>query len=167
MNGIRALLACVAQSLPKHVFSCSYKGFWTTKHSYDITQLMKKLKEKYTDKPGLELAEACARAALDAKAENLVVLDVRGLATFTDYFVIMDGRSTRHVQGIADAVNDEMSKKRVKASQTEGLQDGMWVLLDYEDVVVHIFYYDQRDFYNLEGLWYDAKKVEIKNTPEE
>ncbi len=128
---------------------------------------MKKLKEKYSAKSGLELAEACARAALDAKAEKLVVLDVRGLATFTDYFVIMDGRSTRHVQGIAEAINGEMSKKRVKASQTEGLQDGMWVLLDYNDVVVHIFYYGQRDFYNLEGLWHDAKKVEIEIPPGE
>ena len=122
---------------------------------------MKKLKKEHSEKTGLELAMTCAKAALDAKAEDLVVLDVKGISSFTDYFVIMNGRSTRHVQGIAEAVEGELRSKRIKASQAEGLQDGMWVLLDFEDVVVHIFYYDRREFYNLEGLWHDAKKIAI------
>lgn len=123
---------------------------------------MKKLKQEHSSKTGLELALTCAQVAADAKAEELVVLDVKGLASFTDYFVIMNGRSTRHVQGIAEAIEGALRSKRIKASQAEGLQEGMWVLLDFDDVVVHIFYYDQRDFYNLEGLWHDAKKVEIE-----
>jgi ribosome-associated protein len=122
---------------------------------------MKKLKEEYMSKSGLELAKACAQIASNAKAEDLVVLDVQGIASFTDYFVIMNGRSTRHVQGLAEAIEGELRTKRIKASHAEGLQEGMWVLLDFDDVVVHIFYYDQRDFYNLEGLWHDARKVTI------
>lgn len=123
---------------------------------------MKKLKKEHRSKSGLELAVTCARIAEDAKAEELLVLDVQGISSFTDYFVIMNGRSSRHVQGIAEAIEAELHSKRIKASQAEGLQDGMWVLLDFDDVVVHVFYYEQREFYNLEGLWHDAKKVEIE-----
>lgn len=122
---------------------------------------MKKLKEEHSSKSGLELALTCAQIATDAKAEELIVLDVRNISSFTDFFVIMNGRSTRHVQGLAEAIEGELRTKRIKASHAEGLQEGMWVLLDFEDVVVHIFYYDQREFYNLEGLWHDAKKVEF------
>lgn len=123
---------------------------------------MRKLKKEYRDKSGLELAQVCAQVALDTKAEDVVILDVRGQASFTDFFVIMNGRSTRHVQGLAEAIEGEMRSKRVKTSRAEGLQDGMWVLLDFEDVVVHIFYYDQREFYDLEGLWHDAPRIEIE-----
>jgi ribosome-associated protein len=104
---------------------------------------MRHLKKQYAEKEGRELAAACARVALDTKAEDLVVLDVRGLASFTDYFVIMSGRSTRHVQGLAEA-----------------LREGLWVLLDFGDVVVHVFYHESRSFYDLEGLWHDAAKID-------
>jgi ribosome-associated protein len=124
---------------------------------------MKQIKKEYRDKSGEELARICAAAALDTKAEDLVILDVRGLTTFTEYFVIMSGRSTRHVQGLAEAIEGELRSKRVKASRAEGLQDGMWVLLDFDDVVVHIFYHEQRKFYDLEGLWHEAGKVTLKN----
>ncbi len=123
---------------------------------------MKKLKEEYSSKSGLELATICAKVASNAKAEDLVVLDVKGISSFTDYFVIMNGRSTRHVQGIAEAIEGELRSKRIKASHAEGLQEGKWILLDFDDVVVHIFYYDQREFYNLEGLWHDAQKVAVE-----
>ena len=123
---------------------------------------MKKLKDEHKSKSGLELATTCAQVASDVKAEDLVVLDVKGISSFTDYFVIMNGRSTRHVQGIAEAIEGELRSKRIKASNAEGLQEGKWVLLDFDDVVVHIFYYDQRDFYNLEGLWHDAQKIAVE-----
>jgi ribosome-associated protein len=122
---------------------------------------MQRLKKEYQDKSGLELAQICARAALDAKAEELVVLDVKGISSFTDYFVIMSGRSTRHVQGLAEAIEKEMRAKRVNTANAEGLQEGMWVLLDFNDVVVHIFYHEQRKFYDLESLWHDARPVNI------
>jgi ribosome-associated protein len=123
--------------------------------------MQQRLKKEYQDKSGLELARVCAKVALDAKAEDLIVLDVRGISSFTDYFVIMNGRSTRHVQGLAEAIEGEMRSKRIATSHAEGLEEGMWVLLDFNDVVVHIFYYDQRKFYDLESLWHDAKPVNI------
>jgi ribosome-associated protein len=123
--------------------------------------IRKKLKKEHQSQDGLELAKECAKIALDAKAEDLIILDVQGIASFTDYFVIMNGRSTRHVQGLAEAIEGEFRSKRIKASHAEGLQEGMWVLLDFDDVVIHIFYYDQRKFYNLEGLWHDARRIEL------
>lgn len=123
---------------------------------------MKQLKQEFRDKTGHELAQICAQAALDTKAEELVILDVRGLTTFTEYFVIMNGKSTRHVQALAEAIEGRLRSKRIKASKAEGLQEGMWILLDFEDVVVHVFYHEQRKFYDIEGLWSEAKTVELE-----
>lgn len=122
---------------------------------------MKHLKKDYAAKEGRSLAAVCARIALDTKAEDLVVLDVRGLASFTDYFVIMSGRSTRHVQGLAEAIAGELSAKRVSSKHSEGLREGLWVLLDFGEVVVHVFYHENRSFYDLEGLWHDAPKIDV------
>ena len=125
------------------------------------TGCMRKLKKEYSELEGKELAAVCARIALDTKAEELVVLDVRGLASFTDYFVIMNGRSTRHVQGLAEAIESELSAKRINSKHSEGLREGMWVLLDFDDVVVHVFYHENRRFYDLEGLWHDAPRLDV------
>jgi ribosome-associated protein len=123
---------------------------------------MKLIKKELIAKTGYELAQLCATVALDTKAEDLIILDVRGLATFTDYFVIMSGKSTRHVQALAEAIERALRSKRVKESSAEGLAEGQWVLLDFDDVVVHIFYHEQRQFYNLEGLWSDAKLIDAE-----
>lgn len=103
---------------------------------------------------------ACARVALDTKAEDLVILNVRGKASFADYFVIMSGRSTRHVQGLAEAIEGELRAKRISSKHSEGLREGLWVLLDFGDVIVHIFYHENRSFYDLEGLWHDAPRID-------
>lgn len=124
---------------------------------------MRKIKKQYRDKGGLEIAKACAQIALDTKAEDVVILDVQGLSSFTDYFVVMSGRSTRHVQGLAETIESELRSKRVKTAKAEGLQEAMWVLLDFDDVVVHIFYHDQRGFYDLEGLWHDAPRIKLED----
>jgi ribosome-associated protein len=121
---------------------------------------MKQLKEEYQNLDGMELARTCSRIGEDNKAEDVVVLDVREMSSFTDFFVIMSGRSTRHVQALAEALEGELRSKRIKTSRTEGLQEGKWVLLDFGDVIVHVFYNEQRDFYDLEGLWHDAPRVE-------
>jgi ribosome-associated protein len=121
---------------------------------------MKPIKKELMQKSGLELAQICAASALDTKAEDLIILDVRGLASFTEYFVIMNGKSTRHVQALAEAVERSLRSKRVKASTAEGIAEGLWVLLDFDDVVVHIFYYEQRKFYDLEGLWSQAIRID-------
>ena len=125
---------------------------------------MKTLKKEHQDKSGLELAQLCAQVALDNKAEDLIVLDVHELTSFTDYFIIMSGRSTRHVQGLAELIDKELSSKRISMKHSEGLQEGLWVLLDFNDIVVHIFYKDNRKFYDLDGLWHDAPKVEIEHS---
>jgi ribosome-associated protein len=122
---------------------------------------MKQLKKEIQEKTSLERVEICAQVAIDTKAENLVILDVRGLASFADYFLIMNGRSTRHVQGIAEALESAMRSKRISAAKAEGIKEGMWVLLDFDDIVVHIFYHEQRSFYDLEGLWHNAPRIEI------
>ena len=121
---------------------------------------MKQLKEEYQNLDSMELARSCSRVAEDNKAENVVVLDVRNMSSFTDFFVIMSGRSTRHVQALAEGLEKELRSKRIKTARAEGLQEGKWVLLDFGDVIVHVFYSEQRDFYDLEGLWHDAPRVE-------
>lgn len=123
---------------------------------------MKKVQQKHQEKTGLEVAKLAAQAAIDKKAEDLVVLDVRGIASFADFFVIMSGRSTRHVQGLAEAVDSELRHKKIKNTSTEGLTEGHWVLLDYSDVVVHVFYSETRQFYDLEGLWHDAPRIGVE-----
>jgi len=128
---------------------------------------MKPIKKEYQEKTGHELAQICAQAALDTKAEDLVILDVRGLTTFTDYFLIMSGKSTRHVQALAETIEGKFRSKRIKTSSAEGLREAMWVLLDFDDIVVHIFYHEQRKFYDLEGLWSEGKHVEVEPSPKD
>ena len=120
---------------------------------------MKQVHSRYSDLSSLEVAKLVSAAALDKKAENLIVLDVSEISSFADYFVIMSGRSTRHVQGLAEAIDSKIRSKRTKDTNSEGLREGLWVLLDYNDVVVHIFYNEVRKFYDLEGLWHDAPRI--------
>ena len=109
-----------------------------------------------------------AAAALDLfieavtkkKALNLVVLDVRSLTSIADAFIICSGQSNRQVNAIADATIDHLKKHKIKPLSVEGTNEGHWVLLDYGDVVIHIFYEPVRDFFDLEGLWVDAKRIE-------
>ena len=124
---------------------------------------MKQLKKEFRDLDGAALADACARVASAGKGEDVVVLAVRTLSSFTDYFVILSGRSTRHVQALAESMENELRSKRISTSRAEGLTEGKWVLLDFGDVVVHIFYHEQRSFYDLEGLWHDAPRLAIES----
>lgn len=117
-------------------------------------------KAKKRGQGSLATARACLRAALAKKGEDPVLLDVRQVSSFADYFLIVSGRSTRHVQGLAGAIDKELSSKRLSASNTEGYGEGLWVLLDYGDVVAHIFYKETRAFYDLEGLWHDAPRLD-------
>ncbi len=101
------------------------------------------------------------KAVLNMKAFDVVVLDVRGLASFADTFIICSGRSHRQVSAIAEFVEKELKKKRMKPLGVEGLRQGHWVLMDYGDVVIHVFYEPIRTFFDLEGLWSDARRIEI------
>ncbi|MGI9536906.1 MAG: ribosome silencing factor, partial [Desulfocapsaceae bacterium] len=105
---------------------------------------MKPLKKEYRALEGGQIADICTKIASDGKGEDIVVLDVRKMSSFTDYFVILSGRSTRHVQALAESMENELRSKRISSSRAEGLAEGKWVLLDFDDVVVHIFYHEQR-----------------------
>ena len=122
---------------------------------------MRALKKDLRDLPGRELVDLAVAAAREKKGEDIVALDVRGVCSFTDFFVIVSGRSTRHVQSIAEAVDERLGSKRLKESAIEGWNEGHWILLDYEDLVVHLFYRETRLFYDLEGLWHDAPRLPL------
>jgi ribosome-associated protein len=108
-----------------------------------------------------ERALRSARAALDKKAYDLVVLQVSALTSVADYFVICTGRSDIQVQSICRAVEESMATDGVKPLAIEGFTHGQWVLLDFGDVVVHVFYETVRQFYNLEGLWGQARQCAL------
>ena len=127
---------------------------------------MRALKKEYRDLEGRQLLAACLRIVQDAKAEDPVALDLRGLTFFTDYFLIVSGRSTRHVQALAEALEDELHAKRADRRRGEGQDEGLWIALDLGDVVAHIFYHEQRAFYDLEGLWHDAPRVDLAELAE-
>jgi len=103
-------------------------------------------------------------AILEKKAGRMVILNVRDISSFADYFVLCDGTSDRQVQAIAASVQERMKKSGILPLGVEGESAGKWILLDYADVVVHIFYQPVREFYDLERLWADVPRMEI---PEE
>lgn len=105
----------------------------------------------------LAIARAAVTAAADKKAENIVLLDLRGLSSVADYFVICSGNSERQLRAIADGVDEGLQKAVNKSPRhVEGLSGGGWVLVDYSDVIIHIFSPSLRAYYNLEGLWAKA-----------
>jgi ribosome-associated protein len=108
------------------------------------------------------LAQLCAKSALNKKALDLRILHITELSSLADYLVIATGTSDRHVQAIAEAVRVEMKQKHDNVPiAIEGLDDGRWVLIDYGDVMVHIFQEEVRKFYDLEGLWIEAPEIEV------
>lgn len=106
--------------------------------------------------------ERAVRAADDKKATDLVVLDLRKAAGFTDFFVICSGTNPRQVRAIADAVVQALAEEGVKPAHVEGYDRSEWVLLDYFDFIVHIFAPETRMFYGLERLWGSAERIEIQ-----
>jgi ribosome-associated protein len=107
------------------------------------------------------LAHRIAAVANDMKAQDVVVLDVRGKASYADYVVIASGDNERLVTALADGIDDKLRPEGVRPMSTEGAGQGNWVLLDYGDVVAHLFQNDARVFYDLEGLWADAPRERV------
>ncbi len=97
----------------------------------------------------------------DRKAVDLVILEVKDLSSFTDYFLICSGNSDRQVQAIASHVEEKMGQQGFRPLGVEGKREGHWILLDYGDVIVHVFYQPVREFYDLERLWSEAPRVEL------
>ncbi len=110
-----------------------------------------------------ELVMIAARIASEKKATDIVLLDLRKIASFTEYFLICTGTSTRQVQAISNAVEEELRKTGKRPLHIEGYSSAEWILLDYGDFIVHVFSSTARAFYDLERLWRDAGRVEIRD----
>src|SRR5208283_2262313 len=98
------------------------------------------------------------RSALEKKARDVVVLDLVGLTDIADYFVLAHGTSERHVLTISEAIEHDMKEKGITPFSTEGYEEGRWVIIDYGDVVIHVFLESLRELYDLESLWIEAKR---------
>lgn len=109
----------------------------------------------------LDKALLCVNLILERKATDLVLFEVEKLTSITDYFLIASGKSSRQVQAIARHLQMRMKEAGFTPFGVEGEGEGHWILLDYGDVVVHVFYEPVREFYDLEGLWFEAPRVDI------
>jgi ribosome-associated protein len=107
-----------------------------------------------------EIAKA-VQAALDKKAQNVVVLDLRHTPAFTDFFLVCSAQNQRQVHAIADAIEETLKTAKVRPSHIEGYRRAEWVLMDYFTFIVHIFTPQMREFYSLERLWGDAQRIDI------
>ncbi len=108
-----------------------------------------------------ERAILLSRYALEKKAYDLVLIEVSEVTSIADYFIICSGRSDRQVQSIAQGLQENLGKMGISSRSIEGLNRGHWVLMDFSDVIVHVFYQPIREFYDLEGLWAHAPRVEL------
>ena len=115
----------------------------------------------------LPLLQRVAQAIYDKKGFNILVLDVRGVCSMTDYFIIAEGTVDRHVMALASNIIDETAKVGQAPFRVEGMQTGDWIVLDYVDFIVHLFIPELREKYALEELWQEGKVVDItyENTP--
>ena len=111
-----------------------------------------------------ELAKMFARLADDKKAEEITILDLRGSTYVTDFFVIASGRNLRHLDAVAQEIELEASKLGIKPFGSSGKRTGRWILLDYVDVVVHLFEPAWRELYDLELLWGDVPRLDWRTT---
>lgn len=108
-----------------------------------------------------ELMMLAVKAADDKKAEELVVLDMKGISAISDYFIICHGNSDKQVQAIAREVKDQALQNGRNVKRLEGFDEARWVLVDLGDVVVHVFHREERGYYNLEKLWGDAPSLDV------
>jgi len=113
--------------------------------------------------PSIDKARLCMKTIGERKAVDPVLLHVEGLTSVADYFLIASGNSTRQVQAIGRHLQRTLREAGLRAYGTEGEQEGQWVLMDYGDVVIHIFYQPLREFYDLEGLWSEAPRMQASD----
>ncbi len=110
-------------------------------------------------------AAAIARAAQAKQASDIVAMDMRSVSTVTDFFIVASGSSGTHLRAIAESIDEQLAGRGVELWHREGLREAVWVLLDYGDVVAHLFYPSARRFYDLERLWGDAPRVDPFQEP--
>jgi ribosome-associated protein len=114
-----------------------------------------------------KMALSAAAAGLDKKAIDVEIIDVTGKVDYADYLVLMTGHSDRHVASIADGVDGALSQAGWHAISVEGLPKGHWVLIDFVDIVVHVFSADTRALYDIDGLWMDARRLQVPDSATE
>lgn len=110
----------------------------------------------------LAFAQRASQVALDNKAQDVVLLDLRGVTDMTDFFLIASGTSDTHVRALGEHIMAELKKEGFPVHHVEGLEKGRWVLLDFVDFVVHVFHPTLRNFYQLERLWADAQEIPVE-----
>ncbi|MFP3928966.1 MAG: ribosome silencing factor [Desulfobacteraceae bacterium] len=111
----------------------------------------------------LEKAILCLRLVKERKALDPLLFEAEALTSLTDYFLVTSGGSTRQVQAIAGHLSRKMREAGLKPLGVEGEEEGRWVLMDFGDVVIHVFYQPVREFYDLEGLWVEAPRIEVQD----
>lgn len=130
----------------------------------DEAPVAKRAARKKPRKLTAEVSKA-VRAALDKKAMDVVVLDLRDTPAFTDFFILCSGNSQRQVKAIADAVEEALREAKVRPAHVEGYDRAEWVLMDFFTFIVHVFTPQTRSFYALERLWGDAERIEVSDEP--
>ncbi len=134
----------------------------TTKESTSAAERLVGGNRRAKRPDGRAIALAVADAGLEKKALNVEIIDVTGKVDYADFVVVMSGRSDRQVAAIARGVEDALKQQHgVRCLGVEGLPQGSWVLMDFSDVVVHVFHEDTRGYYDLESLWIDAARIEV------
>ena len=112
-----------------------------------------------TTKNAKEMAKIAAAALEDKKARDLKILDISDVSVLADYFIIADGTNQNQLQAMCDAVDEALAKAGCQLKQTEGNRNSTWILMDYTDIIVHVFSKEDRLFYDLERIWTDGKEV--------
>ena len=139
-----------------------FKSSIKTDINWRMTRLATRKKDKKTvSGEGIDRATWAAWAAEDRKARDIVILELAEMTSLADYFLICTATSGRQVKAIADNIDETLHKKGVRLLHSEGFEEMSWVLLDYDDLVVHIFTEEAREFYRLERLWADAKHLPV------
>lgn len=110
-----------------------------------------------------DLRDLCVQGLEDKQAQDIVVLDVRGLCAYTDYIIVASGGSDRHVAALAGGLVESARRWHVRPLGTEGMSGSRWALVDLADVVVHIFHHPLREYYDIEGLWYNAPRLTMSS----
>ena len=110
-----------------------------------------------------EMVKIAYKAMDEHMGEDIKILDISGISTIADYFMIVNGNNPNQVQALSDAVDEKLSEAGYNAKRIEGIGSSSWILMDYEDIIIHIFSKEDRLFYDLERIWRDGKDVDIKS----
>ena len=147
------------ENLTKEEIETELKAYETAKQKPSSVKPVSAVK----DSPGLQLSKRISQLMFEKKAENVVLADLDGLTSVTDFFVMCTATSDMHARAISDHIQDELERAGVRVHHKEGYSSLRWVLLDYVDVITHVFQKEAREFYDLERLWGDAQFIKMKD----